>query len=152
MRTFLPKVSPDIAVDRYRKFSRAARLAIGSDYVVHIADDGSQQVLFMKFQDMPEPVDMGLELGAAVTTLRLWGMVEEFEAVPKQYRNGSASQNSQVKGSRFAIHGKVYDAKKVDAHHLGGVVIDLVHAKECDILSLEFVEKVRPYLCLPEPD
>ena len=147
---FLPKVSPTVAADRYRKFSQAGRIGIGSEYVIHIAHDGSQQVLFMKFQDMPEGGAGGLDISMVASGPRLWGMVEEFEAVPKIYRSGSASALSQTKGSRFVVHAKVYDAKKVDTHHLGGVMIELVHAEKCDIRDLTFVEKVRPYLCLPD--
>lgn len=152
MQKFLPKVSPAVASERYRKFSRAGRVAIGSEYVVHIADDGSQQVLFMKFQDMPEVVDAGMGLALVAAGPKLWGMVEEFERAPKQYRSGSASEKSVQRGSRFVVHGVVYDAKKVDTHHLGGVMVELIIAKDCDVRDMSFVEKVRPYICLPEPD
>lgn len=149
---FLPRRNPTLAQDRYRKFSQAARIAIGSEYVVHIAEDGSQQVLYMKFQDMPETIDLGIEVAGVTSGPRIWGRVEEFERVPKQYRSGSASQKSRMAGSRFVIHGKVYDAKKVENHHLGGVMIDLVHARSCDVTDITFIDKVRPYVCLQERD
>jgi len=111
---FLPRLDPRKAESRRNRFSKLARTSLGSEYVIHIDETGGQQVLYMKFQDMPEnnSADFGLEFG--ISGPQLHGLAREFEAAPKQFRNAQANANSSPKGSRFVVAGKLYDVKKVE--------------------------------------
>lgn len=143
---FLPKVDPVSAKKRYREAKRAARMAVG-DYVIHIADNGSQQVLLMHFQDMPDETQAGLELNIVASGPVLRGLSAEFEEAPQIYRDGSANSMAGKRGSRFVVDATVYDVKKVDTNHLGGVTIMLTQSRDCDVKDLEFYDQVRPFIC-----
>lgn len=151
MGTFLPRQDPFKAQRRYHRFSQVGRISIGSEYVVHIDEGGNHQVLFMKFQDMPTDAEQfGLDLVASGPML--YGLVAEFNSPPKQYRDAQANARSAPRGSRFVVRARLYDVKKVDTNHLGGVQMQLTHSKGCDVRDLSFADEIRPYLCLPEQD
>lgn len=149
---FLPKIDPELSERRFAHHSRAARVAVGSSYVVHLPDDGSQQVLYMKFTDMPEDIQMGIELSAVSSDPKLTGLVREFRVPPKQYRSGGDHPGQGKRGSQIAANGILWDVKKVDTNMLGGVTLSLLRSKSCDIREVDFYDDVRPYICLPEQE
>lgn len=147
---WLPKVAPMVSEERWAKMSRAGRLAIGSSYVIHLSADGGQQVLFMKFQDMPEILNIGSEIGVHASGPMLWGLSCEFHMSPAIYRDGGDSPNNKGRGSQFVVGALVYNVSSVETHHGGTIKLGLTHAKSCNVREMQFFDDVRPYVCLDE--
>lgn len=115
-------------------------------------EGGANQWLVMDYQDVPEVQTMlGSDLQVSTSGPVVFGLVEEFEAVPSIYRKGTNATNAH-RGSRFVIRGITYQAKEVKPHHRGGVFITLNRDDCCKSPDPAFFEELEALTCYRAPD